>query len=258
MLGSESLADVLRSRDETSLSKSAQLLADGKVDALISSADTKALMGLARSHVGTLQGLRRPAIAKAFQGINRSFYMLDLGANVDCPPTLLYQFACLGSALAGTDETFSTKNAVNVAILNIGTEANKGKDDLHAAAQLIDAATSFDFVGYLEPNELFTGRADVVVTDGFSGNLVLKTIEGLAGFLRRDLANHELTNNELRELDKRMDPQRYNGALLAGINGVVVKSHGSATKRGFCSAILQGREYVKAGLVQSSARALEL
>jgi glycerol-3-phosphate acyltransferase PlsX len=191
-----------------------------------------------------MDAIRRPVIAKAFQGPKGQFYMLDLGANVRCAPELLQQFARLGGALQRAHQTHSESSAPRVALLNIGSEAGKGTADVNAAARLIEADQTLHSVGFIEPNELFSGRADVIVCDGYAGNLVLKTIESMASYLRSQLAQLPSIDSELQNLTTRIDPDRYNGALLAGLKGIVVKSHGSASERGFLHALLQGRDYI--------------
>ena len=245
LTGSETPRTLLKHASSTSLAVAMNMLAEGHVNAVVSSADTKAMMVLGRSCIGTMDAIRRPAIAKAFQGPKGQFYMLDLGANVRCGPELLQQFARLGGALQGAHQSHSESSAPRVALLNIGSEAGKGTSDVNAAARLIEADQSLHSIGFIEPNELFSGRADVIVCDGYAGNLVLKTIESMASYLRSQLAQLPNIDSELQHLTTRIDPDRYNGALLAGLKGIVVKSHGSASARGFLHALLQGRDYVE-------------
>ena len=263
--GDESPRVLLKRAHNTSLAIGMQLLADQQVDALVSSADTKAIMVLGRSVLGTVQGLYRPAIAKAFQGPRGQFYMLDLGANIQCSPDLLRQFGRLGSALqaARQQATTSAKAASVVApdakprvgLLNIGIERGKGPGGANRAISLLEQDEYINCIGFIEPSELFSGRADVIVCDGYTGNLVLKTIESMAGYLRGQLA--ELANErDTAALSAQIDSDRYNGALFAGLNGVVVKSHGSASERGFAHAILQGREYAASQLITACTQIL--
>lgn len=244
LTGSETPRTLLKHASNTSLAVAMNLLAEGHVNAVVSSADTTAMMVLGRSCIGTMDAIRRPAIAKAFHGPKGQFYMLDLGANVRCGPELLQQFARLGGALQGAHQSHSESSAPRVALLNIGSEAGKGTSDVNAAARLIEADQSLHSIGFIEPNELFSGRADVIVCDGYAGNLVLKTIESMASYLRSQLAQLPSIDSELQNLTTRIDPDRYNGALLAGLKGIVVKSHGSASERGFLHALLQGRDYI--------------
>ena len=244
LTGMEPPRTLLKHSTNTSLSVAMNLLTEGRVSAVVSSADTKAIMVLGRYCIGTMAAIRRPAIAKAFQGPNGQFYMLDLGANVRCSPELLQQFARLGCALQRAHQSQSKDIAPRVALLNIGTELGKGTSNVNAAARLIENDHALHSVGFIEPSEMFAGQADVVVCDGYAGNLVLKTIESMATYLRAQLAQLSSVDSELQNLTTRIDPDRYNGALLAGLNGIVVKSHGSASERGFLHAVLQARDYV--------------
>ena len=250
LTGSESLSEVLKNRPNSSMAVCTKLLANNEVQAVVSSGDTKALLGLARFHVGTLPGLQRPAITKSFQGNTGQFYMLDLGANVNCGENVLGQFAKLGTALAYLEEDFSSIKSVRVALLNIGTESGKGTELLNSVASTLSADTRLDFVGFVEPTELFSGSADVIVCDGFTGNIMLKTLEGVATHIRQRLRRLAQDNHELAAFGRELDPERYNGALMAGLNGIVVKSHGSTGTLGFLSALNQANEYLDSGLTK--------
>ena len=184
LTGLETPRTLLKHSNNTSLSVAMNLLAEGRVSAVVSSADTKAIMVLGRFCIGTMVAIRRPAIAKAFQGPKGQFYMLDLGANVRCSPDLLQQFARFGCALQRAHQTQSKDIAPRVALLNIGTEAGKGTSGVNAAARLIENDHTLHSVGFIEPSELFSGQADVIVCDGYAGNLVLKTIESMAAYLQ--------------------------------------------------------------------------
>ena len=250
LVGSESLIEVLRNRPDTSMAVCSKLLASNDVEAVVSSGDTKALLGLARSHVGTLPGLQRPAIIKSFQGNAGQFYMLDLGANVNCSENMLSQFAKLGAALAYSGGGFESLHSVRVALLNIGTESGKGTGLLNGVAATLSRDQRLDFVGFVEPTELFSGCADVIVCDGFTGNIMLKTLEGVASHIRQKLRVLAQGNDALSAFGRELDPERYNGALMAGLNGIVVKSHGSTGKLGFLSALNQADKYVESGLTK--------
>ena len=267
LTGAESLVEVLRHRPNASMARCAELVRSGRAAGMVSSGDTRALMALTRRHLGTLPGLQRPAITKAFLGDAGPFWMLDLGANIDCSPHLLLQFARLGREIARlTGRTTGSR----VALLNIGTEQGKGPETLTEACDLIGAqAPDIELVGFIEPNELFEGHADVVVCDGFVGNLLLKTLEGTATFLGRRIKQAlvggswltrigaTLARTDIDALRDELDPQNYNGALLAGIRGgVVVKSHGSTGSLGFMNAVEQTRGFVEADLVAKLERAV--
>jgi glycerol-3-phosphate acyltransferase PlsX len=253
----DSLVDVLRHRPDSSMRQALKLHATGAADAVVSGGDTAALMALARQLLGMLPGALRPAICKPMQGVAGLFWMLDLGANVDCSPLHLYQFARMGDALA---RTVGGLESPRIALLNIGTEPHKGPRSLHEAAALLAADTGLQFIGYIEGNTLFSDVADVVVTDGFSGNIALKSVEGaawMAGHLLRrwfdslgfiEQAGVALARAKLDALRRELNPQSHNGASFVGLNGVVVKSHGAADVAGFASAIAQALREVRGGL----------
>jgi glycerol-3-phosphate acyltransferase PlsX len=246
--GSESLTVVLRKKSRSSMAICAQMLAAHEVDAVVSSGETKALMALSRAHVGTIPGLQRPAITKSFQRDSGRFHMLDLGANINCSELVLAEFARLGAAMAFLDGNFSSLKSVRVALLNIGTESGKGTSQLNGARQRIVQAGGTDFVGFAEPTDLFANFADVIVCDGFAGNIMLKTLEGVASHIRRRLNDLSQVNEGLVELGRELDPERYNGALMVGLNGIVVKSHGSTGPLGFLSALNQAKRYIDSDL----------
>ena len=243
---SDSLSDVLRRRPESSMRQALLRQATGEVDAVVSAGDTGALMALSRALLEMVPGVDRPAICKDLQGRAGPFWMLDLGANLDCTAAQLRQFAHMGSMLAryvgGIEQP-------RVALLNIGTEARKGPALLGEAARLLEQDPGLHYVGFAEGNVLFDAVADVVVADGFAGNIALKSIEGaarMAGHLLRtwlaslsplEQAGLTLVRGKLTRFRHDLNPQRYNGASFVGLSGVVVKSHGSADIEGFQSAI---------------------
>jgi glycerol-3-phosphate acyltransferase PlsX len=242
----DSLSDVLRHRPDSSMRQALLRHAAGDVDAVISAGDTAALMALSRSILDMIPGIERPAICKELQGMAGPFWMLDLGANLDCTALQLAQFGHMGSMLARHVGGIAEPR---VALLNIGTEAGKGPAVLAAAARLLDEDPDMRYVGFIEGNMLFSGAADVVVADGFAGNIALKSVEGAArmvGHLLRnwveglgplEQAGMALARSKLRALRHELNPQRYNGASFVGLSGVVIKSHGSADIEGFQSAI---------------------
>ncbi len=249
----------LRRKRDSSLRVALQLLKAGKdadgqavaarADACVSAGNTGALMAVARYVLKTLDGIDRPAIATVLP--NRAdghTTVLDLGANVDCTPEHLLQFAVMGSALVaaveGTEEP-------SVGLLNIGAEAIKGSDTIKRAGELLRAAGDaghINFAGNVEGNDIFAGRVDIVVCDGFVGNVLLKTSEGIAGMLS-DFIKQEFTRSwssklaalvalpVLKRFKHRVDPRRYNGAALLGLRGLVFKSHGSADAFAFEQAL---------------------
>lgn len=246
LTAADSLADALRRKPDSSMRQALLRVAAGEADAVVSGGDTAALMGLARALVSMVPGIERPAICKDLQGVSGPFWMLDLGANLDCTAEQLRQFALMGSTLARHVGGIAEPR---VALLNIGTEASKGPAVIGEAARLLEADPSIRYVGYVEGNVLFSNAADVVVADGFAGNIALKSIEGaayMAGHLLHrwledlgpiEQAGLALVRGKLRSLRHALNPQRYNGASFVGLSGVVVKSHGSADVEGFQSAI---------------------
>jgi len=253
----DSLSVALRHRPDSSMHRALGLLATGAADAVVSGGDTAALMALARLLLPRIPGVQRPAICKPMEGIDGTFWMLDLGANLECSAEQLHQFARMGSVLA---RSVGGLDAPRVALLNIGTEPGKGPRRLHEAADQIAADDSLRFVGYIEGNRLFRGEADVVVTDGFAGNVALKSMEGaawMAGQLLRrwfdslgllEQAGLALARAKLEALRHELNPQSYNGASFVGLDGVVVKSHGGADVDGFASAIRQAIREVSGDL----------
>ncbi len=224
---------------------------DGRAaaDACVSAGNTGALMAVARYLLKTVEGIDRPAIATVMPNRNDGFTtVLDLGANVDCAPEHLLQFALLGSALVAAVDG---KDDPTVGLLNIGEEAIKGSDTIKRAGELLRAAAEgghLNFHGNVEGNDIFKGTTDIVVCDGFVGNVALKTAEGLAAMLT-DFIRQEFTRTwyaklaavvalpVLRHFKARVDPRRYNGAALLGLRGLVFKSHGSADAFAFEQAL---------------------
>jgi len=240
----------LRHGRDSSMGKALSLVCEGTAQACISAGNTGALMALGRSLLGMLPGIERPAITTAIPTLKGYSQMLDLGANVDSSAENLLQFAIMGSVML---EAIDQQTRPSIGLLNVGSEQHKGTDMVREASRLIEAHPGLNFIGYLEGDDLFAGRADLVVCDGFVGNVALKSCEGLSKLLvrkvqasfrrnpyRRLLAL--LATPVLRELKAQLDPGRRNGATLLGLNGVVVKSHGGANRAYFQAAIDQALE----------------
>ncbi|HEX2139427.1 MAG TPA: phosphate acyltransferase PlsX [Woeseiaceae bacterium] len=241
---SEGPADALRKKKDSSMRVAVDLVKSGKAQACVSAGNTGALMAIAKFVLKTLPGIERPAIIAELPCIGGSVHMLDLGANTSGDAELLFQFAVMGSIVTGDIRHIERPR---VALLNIGVEATKGNDTIRDASTLL-AASSLNYVGFIEGNEIFSGKADVVVTDGFTGNVALKTMEGTVGlaahYLRRAFTRNLLTKVQaffaapvLRSLAIEMDSRNYNGASLVGLDGIVIKSHGSADAYAFQHAI---------------------
>ncbi len=252
----DSLRDILLERRSSSMHIGMRMLAERSADGFVSVGNTGALMALGCRFLKTLHGIDRPAMIKEFDGWRQPFWMLDLGANIVRKPTTLYQFAVLGSAYASRVRGVCSPR---VALMNIGVEERKGPTLLRDAAILLDQAKEVNFVGFVEPNRMFDGTADVVVTDGYVGNIALKAVEGTVNFIR-EIFFHELAEDKdgdvsqlvrkrarkrFRRLMKKLDSQRHNGASFVGLNGVVVKSHNSTTQAGMTAAIEQAIREVK-------------
>lgn len=250
-------ARALRYGKGTSLWETIKLVKEQKADACVSSGNTGALMAIGRHVLGMVSGIKRPAICTALPTYETPTYMLDLGANVKFDAHQLVQFAQMGVAFV---QHLHGKNYPSVALLNIGTEPNKGTEVLKQTAQMIQSA-GLNYQGFIEPTTLHDGEVDVVVTDGFTGNIALKAIEGSARYVMNSL-EHVLDDAMLERLgeqglDKtlgeqlmRTDPRFHNGASLLGVNGVVVKSHGDADAYAFKQAILFAKNQVEKQVLQ--------
>ena len=241
---SESPVDALRKKKDSSMRVAINLVKDGQAQACVSAGNTGALMATAKYVLKMLPGIDRPAIITELPAKGGSLHMLDLGANTQCSAEHLFQFAAMGSIVTADITGLETPR---IALLNIGAEDTKGHDTVKDAAALLNAS-SLNYVGFIEGSQLFSGKADVVVTDGFTGNVALKTMEGTVGlaahylkraFTRNWLAKLQalLSRQVLRNLAVEMDPRNYNGATLVGLNGIVIKSHGSADSYAFGHAI---------------------
>ena len=235
---------VLRGKPDSSMRVALQLLRDEKVQAVVSAGNTGALMALSRFVLKTLPGVDRPAMVAAVPTRIGVCQLLDLGANVDCTAEQLYQFAVMGSVAAEVLGAVRPR----VALLNIGTEDIKGNQLVRAAARLLQGASHLNYIGFIEGDGVFRGEADVVVCDGFVGNVLLKSSEGLSSMIgerietlfKSNLGSRlvgALAMPMLRRLQGELAPARHNGASFLGLQGVVVKSHGSAGIQGFQSAI---------------------
>jgi glycerol-3-phosphate acyltransferase PlsX len=239
-------AQALRGKRDSSMRVAINLVKQGEAEASVSAGNTGALMAIARFVLKTLPGIDRPAICTTLPSLHGHTHMLDLGANVDCEPEHLLQFAVMGSILASAVDN---KESPRVGLLNIGEEDIKGNEKVKEAAALLkDWDTELNYVGFVEGDDVYTGDVDVVVCDGFVGNVALKTSEGvakmIAQFMREEFMRNPLNRLAglialpvLRRFRRRVDPRRYNGASLLGLNGIVIKSHGGADELAFANAI---------------------
>lgn len=254
----------LRNRRNSSMRIAIEQVKAGEADACLSAGNTGALMAISRFVLKTLPGIDRPAIATQLPTRQGGFItMLDLGANVDCEPVHLMQFAIMGSALASV---LGSRERPSVALLNIGEELIKGNDVVKEAARLI-RGTPLNFVGNIEGNDVYNGKADVVVCDGFVGNVALKTSEGVAqmigSLMRQEFSRNWLTRlmglcamPVIRRFRNRVDHRRYNGACLIGLRGIVLKSHGSADAFAYENALQRAYDAARNGLIGRIAAAM--
>lgn len=260
----ESPQSALRGKKDSSMRVAINLVKAAEADACISAGNTGALMATARYVLKTLPGIDRPAIASFLPTSNGQVCMLDLGANVDCSAQHLLQFALMGSTLVSALEH---KSSPTVGLLNIGTEDIKGNDVVKQAAELL-RASDLNFYGNVEGDDIFKGVTDVVVCDGFVGNVALKTAEGVAkmmgGFLSSGFKKNLLTKLAalisfpvLTVFKQRLDHRRYNGASFLGLKGIVVKSHGSADSFAFLCALERAAEEVRGGMLDHISERIE-
>jgi len=254
--------EALRRKRDSSMRRAIDLVKTNEADACVSAGNTGALMATAHFVLKMLPGVERPAIVSLIPSRGGHTFMLDLGANASCTPAQLRQFAVMGSVLAADLE--GAHAPPRIGLLNIGAEEIKGTDTVQAAHILL-ADSDINYVGFVEGHDIFSDKVDVVVTDGFTGNVALKAMEGAARLIA-DTMREEFTRTTLRKLGAlavkpvlnalrtRLDPRRYNGASMIGLNGIVIKSHGGADLFGFQRAIevavLEARSGVPAQIAQ--------
>jgi glycerol-3-phosphate acyltransferase PlsX len=237
-------AQALRLKKDSSMRVALDLVRSDEAKACVSAGNTGALMATARYVLKTLPGIDRPAIITAIPSLQGHTHMLDIGANVDCTAEHLAQFATMGAIVASAVDNIDNPR---VGLLNVGAEQIKGNDQVKEAARLL-AGGDLNYIGYVEGDEIYGDRADVVVCDGFVGNVSLKTSEGVARmishYLREEFRRTVLNRliglialPVLKQLRRRIDPRRYNGASLLGLQGIAIKSHGSADAVSFGNAI---------------------
>jgi glycerol-3-phosphate acyltransferase PlsX len=235
----------MRNKKDSSMRVAINLVKEGRVDACVSAGNTGALMAIARFVLKTLPGIDRPAIIAELPTLAGKTRVIDLGANVDSCAEHLFQFAVMGSALI---QAVENKPRPKIGLLNIGVEEIKGNDQVKRTAHMLAECSLLNYVGYVEGDHFYTGHVDLVVCDGFVGNVALKASEGLAklmlSLMKDAFSKNALTKlagvialPALKQLKKRLDPARYNGASLLGLNGIVLKSHGGANALAFQNAI---------------------
>lgn len=247
----------LRNKKSSSMRIAINLVRDGRAQACVSAGNTGALMATARFVLKTLPGIDRPAIIAELPAVKGRTRVMDLGANVDSCAEHLFQFAVMGSALI---QALDQKTRPKIALLNIGVEEIKGNDQVKRTAHMLSECKLLNYVGYVEGDHFYTGDVDLVICDGFVGNVALKASEGLARlmvtFLKESFERTWwsrilglIAKPALSHLKKRMDPARYNGASLLGLNGIVVKSHGGADAFAFQFAIEEAMLQVRSNVI---------
>ena len=270
-------SQALRRARTTSMGMAIDAVKQGEAHAAVSAGNTGALMAMALFGLRTMKGIDRPALAAILPTLKSESVMLDLGANTECDATNLVQFAVMGAAFA---RTVLGLERPRVGLLNIGEEELKGTDEIRNAAAILKAAhLPMQFIGFVEGDKIGTGDVDVVVTDGFSGNIALKTAEGTSRLVTGLLGNafrssiwgkmgYFIARSALQSLRNHLDPNAHNGAVFLGLNGIVVKSHGSANARGLANAIGVAHDLIRddvgrrisadlAGVTMAPARAPE-
>lgn len=260
-------SQAIRNSRGTSMRLALDLVKSGEAMACVSAGNTGALMGLAKLMLKPLDGIERPALVSAIPNQQGGkTLVLDLGANVECDGDMLVQFAVMGAVMA--EEILQVSNP-RVALLNIGEEETKGLDNIQAAAAILKNAQQINYIGYLEGNDLLTGKTDVLVCDGFVGNVTLKTLEGVIRVFLSLLSSgkHKPTwwmkffsywfKKRLSKRFGHLNPDRYNGACLLGLRGTVIKSHGAANQQAFAVAIEQAIQAVERSVPMQIAARLQ-
>ena len=251
----ESPLNAAKKGKQSSMWKAIESQKEYKSDISLSAGNTGALLVMSRLILNTIDGINKPALAALWPNEKDMNVVLDLGANVECNEKNLLDFASMGSALFKS--LFNNQNP-KIALLNIGLEEHKGNDVLKKTFSILkkNKINNFEFSGYIEGNQIMDGNIDVIITDGFTGNVALKTAEGTANFITRNLKKSLnklsmlLSYNKLKKFQKKLDPRKYNGAILLGLESPVVKSHGSTDAIGFAHSINVCNKIVKGNLIE--------
>ncbi|WP_448580443.1 phosphate acyltransferase PlsX [Thermaurantiacus sp.] len=264
VLGSDKPSQAIRRARSSSMGLAIEAVKAGEASAAVSAGNTGALMAMAKIALRTIGSIDRPALVALMPTMRSDSVVLDLGANTECDAQNLVEFAVMGAAFARSVLGLSRPK---VALLNIGEEDMKGTEELKEAAAMLRSAAvdlPLDFQGFTEGNGLGKGEVDVIVTDGFSGNIALKTAEGTANLVTgllarayrasfRNRMGYLLSRPALRALREHLDPNNHNGAVFLGLNGVVVKSHGAANVKGFANAVCVARDLVADNIISRIA-----
>ena len=255
ILDDESPLTGAKKSKETSMWKTIEALKEGKADISLSAGNTGALLIISRLLLKTIKGINKPALAALWPNQQNMNVVLDLGANVECNEKNLVDFACMGSALF---KSLFINDKPKISLLNIGLEEYKGNEVLKKTFSILkeNKMKNFEFVGYIEGNHIMDGNVDVIITDGFTGNIALKTAEGTANFITKNLKNSLsklsmlLSYKGLKDFKNKLDPRKYNGAIFLGLQSPVVKSHGATDFVGFAHSINVCNKIVKANLIK--------
>ena len=255
ILDDESAFVAAKKGKNSSMWKAIESLKENKTDICLSAGNTGALLVMSRLLLKTIDGINKPALAALWPNQNNMNVVLDLGANIECDAKSLVDFSCMGSALF---KSLFSIDRPKVALLNVGMEEHKGNDNLKKAYAILknDNKKNFEFNGYVEGNHIMDGDVDVIVSDGFTGNIALKTAEGTANFITKNLKQSLnkfsmlFSYFSLKKFKNKLDPRKYNGAIFIGLQSPVVKSHGSTDAIGFAHSINVCNKIVKGDLIK--------
>ncbi len=251
----ESPLNAAKKGKESSMWKAIESQKENKSDISLSAGNTGALLVISRLILNTIEGINKPALAALWPNKNNMNVVLDLGANIECDEKNLLDFSIMGSALF---KSLFDSNRPRIALLNVGLEENKGSEVLKKTHSMLKNINSqdFEFCGYIEGNHIMDGNVDVIITDGFTGNVALKTAEGTANFITKGLKESLnklsilLSYRSLKSFKEKLDPRNYNGAIFLGLQSPVVKSHGSTDAIGFANSIDVCHKIVRANLIE--------
>ena len=255
ILDDESPLAAAKGGKNSSMWKSIESLKDKKSDISLSAGNTGAMLVISRLLLKTINGISKPALAGLWPNQNNMNVVLDLGANIECNEKNLTDFACMGSALF---KSLFKNDRPKIALLNVGLEEHKGSDIVKKTFTILkeNKIKNFDFCGYIEGNHIMDGEVDVIITDGFTGNVALKTAEGTANFITKNLKKSLnkfsliFSYNSMKKFKEKLDPRKYNGAIFLGLQSPVVKSHGSIDAIGFAHSINVCNKIVKGNLIE--------
>lgn len=259
VLANDKPAHAIKRSRGSSMFEAVSAVAKGEADAVVSSGNTGAYMGLSKFLIGTMDGIDRPAIVSILPNLKGNTVMLDLGANTDCSATKLVQFAVMGNAVS---KILQKVQSPRIGLLNIGTEKSKGTEELEQAYNILQNMEGFNFIGFVEGTDITKGTADVIVTDGFSGNVSLKTMEGTIKYIVHTLKEGFSSNlmskigyifskGVFNKLKTAIDPRLHNGAPLVGLKKISIKSHGNSDAVGFANAVSVAVRLAKSEFIQN-------